>query len=39
VVLFLSLWYLNLPHIKMIFHSQSLENLPIEETTANDPID
>jgi hypothetical protein len=33
VELFLPLWYLNLPHIKAIFHTPSAEKLTVEGTS------
>jgi hypothetical protein len=36
VELFLPLWYLNLPHIKMIFRTQPDENFTAEATTNDD---
>jgi len=38
VGLIVPLWYLNLPRIKMIFHSQRSENLIVEETKDDDNI-
>jgi hypothetical protein len=39
VGLVLPLWYLNLPHIKMIFYDHPLEDSTFEETTADDHLD